>query len=227
MNERVEDAQPADVGQNWTAIVAEDHPIIQSAVVRILKKRFGFKQPILATSYDELADAVLDTGDNTLVITDLVMPGMRGLDTIKHVRSLAPKAFVVVYSSNSGEELAQGCLDLGCRAFIGKRSSEDMLAAAIETVLDGGTIIEVGADNSAVSQAVLERSALVAELSPQQLKVFQLLGDGLLNKQIAYQLGISEATVKAHVGKILETLKITSRSQAAITSAWMAEHGLI
>ena len=93
--------------------------------------------------------------------------------------------------------------------------------------LDGGTIIEVGADNSAVSQAVLERSALVAELSPQQLKVFQLLGDGLLNKQIAYQLGISEATVKAHVGKILETLKITSRSQAAITSAWMAEHGLI
>ena len=82
MNERVEDAQPADVGHNWTAIVAEDHPIIQSAVVRILKKRFGFRQPILATAYDELADAVLDTGDNTLVITDLVMPGMRGLDTI-------------------------------------------------------------------------------------------------------------------------------------------------
>jgi DNA-binding NarL/FixJ family response regulator len=59
------------------------------------------------------------------------------------------------------------------------------------------------------------------------MKVFQLLGDGLLNKQIAYSLGISEATVKAHVGKILETLRINSRSQAAICSAWMVEHGLI
>ncbi|WP_237153461.1 response regulator transcription factor [Oryzibacter oryziterrae] len=227
MSDKSDEASPLEIGRTWTAIVAEDHPIIQSAVVRMLKKRFGFKQPILATTYDELADAVMETGENTLVITDLVMPGMRGLDTIKRMRALAPKAWVAVYSSNSGEELAQGCLELGCRAFIGKRSSEDAFAAAIETVLDGGTIIEVGADPTAISQAVLERSALVSALSPQQLKVFQLLGDGLLNKQIAYQLGISEATVKAHVGKILETLKITSRSQAAITSAWMVEHGLI
>jgi DNA-binding NarL/FixJ family response regulator len=227
MSDKSDEASPLEIGRIWTAIVAEDHPIIQSAVVRMLKKRFGFKQPILATTYDELADAVMETGENTLVITDLVMPGMRGLDTIKRMRALAPKAWVAVYSSNSGEELAQGCIELGCRAFIGKRSSEDAFAAAIETVLDGGTIIEVGADPTAISQAVLERSALVSALSPQQLKVFQLLGDGLLNKQIAYQLGISEATVKAHVGKILETLKITSRSQAAITSAWMVEHGLI
>lgn len=222
-----DEASALEIGVNWTAVVAEDHPIIQSAVVRLLKKRFGFKQPIKVTNYDELADAVLETGENTLVITDLVMPGMRGLETIKRMRALAPKAFVIVYSSNSGEELAQGCLDIGCRGFIGKRSTEDAIAAAIEAVLDGGTIIELGADPNAVSQAVLDRSALVADLSPQQLKVFQLLGDGLLNKQIAYQLGISEATVKAHVGKILETLKITSRSQAAITSAWMVEHGLI
>jgi DNA-binding NarL/FixJ family response regulator len=227
MNEKSEDASILEIGQNWTAIVAEDHPIIQSAVVRLLKKRFGFKQPIKATNYDELADAVLNTGENTLVITDLVMPGMRGLETIKRMRALAPKAFVAVYSSNSGEELAQECLDIGCRAFIGKRSTEDAMAAAIEAVLDGSTIIELGADPTSISQSVLDRSALVADLSPQQLKVFQLLGDGLLNKQIAYQLGISEATVKAHVGKILETLKITSRSQAAITSAWMVEHGLI
>jgi DNA-binding NarL/FixJ family response regulator len=85
----------------------------------------------------------------------------------------------------------------------------------------------LGDNPSSTSPLVLERVALVAELSPQQMKVFQLLGDGLLNKQIAYSLGISEATVKAHVGKILETLRINSRSQAAICSAWMVEHGLI
>lgn len=222
-----EDADPSAPGQTWTVIVADDHPIIQGSVARMLKKRLGFRQPVLAASYDELADAVTDGGADLLVVTDLVMPGMRGLDTLKRIRDLAPRAAVVVYSSNASEALAQACLDIGCRGFIGKRAGEDAFLAAIADVLEGGIAVVLGDDPSAASQAVIERIALVAQLSPQQVKVFQLLGDGLLNKQIAYKLGISEATVKAHVGKILETLNITSRSQAAITSAWMVEHGLL
>jgi len=227
MTSIIEDAESAGTGSTWTVVVADDHPIIQASVARMLKKRLGLRQPLLAASYDELADAVMDGGAELLVITDLVMPGMRGLDTLKRVRALAPKASVIVYSSNASEGLAQSCLDLGCKAFIGKRASEDQIVAAVEQVLDGGTVIELGENPSAASQAVIDRVALVGQLSPQQLKVFQLLGDGLLNKQIAYKLGISEATVKAHVGKILETLNITSRSQAAIASAWMVEHGLL
>jgi DNA-binding NarL/FixJ family response regulator len=227
MTSTIEDAAAGGTGSTWNVVLADDHPIIQSSVARMLKKRLGLKQPVLAASYDELADAVMDGGPDLLVITDLVMPGMRGLDTLKRVRALAPGAAVIVYSSNASEALAQSCLDIGCKGFVGKRATEDQLVAAVEQVLDGGTVVELGENASAVSQAVIERLALVSQLSPQQLKVFQLLGDGLLNKQIAYKLGISEATVKAHVGKILETLSITSRSQAAIASAWMTEHGLI
>ncbi len=221
-----EDAAPAP-DRAWTAVVADDHPIVQASMARLLKKRLGLKQPVLAATYDELADAVMESGPDLLVVTDLVMPGMRGLDSLKRIRALAPEAAVVVYSSNASETLAKAVIDLGCKAFIGKRAGEDETAAAIEAVLDGGTAVELGDKPSSISQAVLDRIGLVHQLSPQQMKVFQLLGDGLLNKQIAYKLGISEATVKAHVGKILDTLNITSRSQAAIASAWMVEHGLI
>ncbi|BBE71360.1 response regulator [Oharaeibacter diazotrophicus] len=228
MSRTTDDQDIAAPGGNWTVVVADDHPIIQSSVARLLKKRLGLpKQPLLATNYDELCDAVTDGGADLLVVTDLVMPGMRGLESLKRVRSLAPEAMVVVYSSNASQQLAQSCLEIGCKGFVGKRAGEDVFIAAIVAILEGGTATELGENPSAVPQEVIDRIALVAQLSPQQMKVFLLLGDGLLNKQIAYKLGISEATVKAHVGKILETLNINSRSQAAIASAWMVEHGLM
>lgn len=210
-----------------TIVVADDHPIIQDSVVRMLKKRFSARTVLKATNYEELADIMIGGGPDLFVITDLVMPGMRGLDSLKRIRALSPSATVVVYSSNASQALADGCLELGIKGFIGKRADEADFAFAIAEILDGRTAVVLGDNPSAASKAVLDRVALVADLSPQQMKVFQLLGDGLLNKQIAYNLGISEATVKAHVGKILETLRITSRSQAAICSAWMVEHGLI
>lgn len=221
------DGEQGSPGLARAAVVADDHPIIQASMARLLKRRFQCRTPILATSYDELADAVTDAPPGLLVVTDLVMPGMHGFDGLKRIRSLSPAALVVVYSSNAGEGLARAVLDLGCRAFVGKRADEERVTEAIATVLAGGTAVELGGDPSSIAPAVVDRIALVQRLSPQQTKVFQLLGDGLLNKQIAYKLGISEATVKAHVGRILETLGVTSRSQAAIASAWMAEHGLL
>ena len=210
-----------------SVIVADDHPIMQDTVARILRKQFGARSILRASSYAELLDLVVGGQRDPLVITDLVMPGMRGLESLRKIRDLAPAALVVVYSSNASTQLADTCLELGIRGFIGKRAGETDFAFTVGEVLEGRTAVMLGENPSATSPAVLERVALVADLSPQQMKVFQLLGDGLLNKQIAYNLGISEATVKAHVGKILETLKISSRSQAAICSAWMVEHGLI
>lgn len=210
-----------------SVIVADDHPIMQDTVARILRKRFGARAILRASTYGELLDLMVGGQSDPLVITDLVMPGMRGLDSLKKIRDLAPAALVVVYSSNASTQLAESCLDLGMKGLVGKRAGETDFAFAIGEVLEGRTAVVLGDNPSATSPAILERVALVADLSPQQMKVFQLLGDGLLNKQIAYNLGISEATVKAHVGKILETLRITSRAQAAICSAWMVEHGLI
>jgi DNA-binding NarL/FixJ family response regulator len=210
-----------------TVVVADDHPIMQDTVSRIMKKRFGARSILRAATYGELLDLVVGGHGDPIVITDLVMPGMRGIDSLKKIRDLSPGALVVVYSSNASEQLAGSCLEFGIRGFIGKRAGETDFAFVIGEVLEGRTAVMLGDDPSSTSPLVLERVALVADLSPQQMKVFQLLGDGLLNKQIAYSLGISEATVKAHVGKILETLRINSRSQAAICSAWMVEHGLI
>jgi DNA-binding NarL/FixJ family response regulator len=226
MNDPADDAGNLSVIDR-TVVVADDHPIMQDTVSRILKKRFGARSILKAASYGELLDLVVGGHGDPLVITDLVMPGMRGVESLRKIRDLSPGALVVVYSSNASQALADTCIDLGIRGFVGKRAGETDFAFVIGEVLDGRTAVMLGDNPSSTSPLVLERVALVADLSPQQMKVFQLLGDGLLNKQIAYSLGISEATVKAHVGKILETLRINSRSQAAICSAWMVEHGLI
>ncbi|WP_181706402.1 response regulator [Chthonobacter rhizosphaerae] len=208
-------------------IVADDHPIIRDSLVALLEKRFRGISMMVACDYTELSSLLLRSPKDILVVTDLVMPGMSGLDSLRKLCDLAPTARVIVQSSNADQSIADACLRVGARAFIGKRATTGVLDEVIQVVMDGRTTIVLGDKPSSVPKALVDRTALVEQLTPQQVRVFQMLGDGLLNKQIAYSLGISEATVKAHVSKILDTLRCNSRNQAATCASWMTEHGLI
>lgn len=208
-------------------LVADDHPIIRDSLVALLEKRFRGISLMVAADYTEMTSLVLRGPKDMLVVTDLVMPGMSGLDSLRKLCDLAPTARVIVQSSNAEQSIAEACLRVGAKAFVGKRATTGVMDAVIEVVLGGETTIVLGDKPSSVPKALVERTALVEQLTPQQVRVFQMLGDGLLNKQIAYSLGISEATVKAHVSKILDTLRCNSRNQAATCASWMTEHGLI
>ncbi|WP_083656716.1 response regulator transcription factor [Mongoliimonas terrestris] len=210
-----------------TIIVADDHPIIRDALVALLEKRFRGATVMVACDYTELSSLVLRGPKQLLVVTDLVMPGMSGLDSLRKLCDLAPAAQVIVQSSNAEQSIAEACLRVGARAFVGKRATTGVIDEVIDIVMEGRTTIVLGDKPSSVPKALVDRTALVEQLTPQQVRVFQMLGDGLLNKQIAYSLGISEATVKAHVSKILDTLRCNSRNQAATCASWMTEHGLI
>ncbi len=222
-----ERANGVAVHATTTVIVADDHPILRESLLSFLGRRFRFSEVLEVGSYPDLIQLAAAVKGDLLIITDLVMPGMKGLQSLADIRSAARHAKLVVYSSIASKGLAEACLAQGADAVIGKRVERDAMQAALADVLAGKTATVIAEEGSSMSRDILDRATAVVQLSPQQTRVFQMLGDGLLNKQIAYNLGISEATVKAHVGRILEVLGVSSRSKAAICAAWMQEHGLL
>ena len=108
------------------------------------------------------------------------------------------------------------CLEFGAAAYIPKSTGVETMRAAIRTVLDGGRWTPPDLDAKAGDKATSALVKRLSSLTPQQIRVLMMLSQGLLNKQIAYELTVSEATVKAHVSAILQKLGVESRTQAVI-----------
>ena len=173
-----------------------------------------------AGAFDEVV-ALLDRGgDIDLILLDLKMPGVRGFSGLLYMRAQYPSVPVVVVSANDDPAAIRRCMEFGASGFIPKTLGVEAMRAAIRRVLDGGVWTPPGVDLSGGSDAeTAELMARMATLTPQQVRVLMMLSEGLLNKQIAYQLGVSEATVKAHVSAILQKLGVESRTQAVIAAA--------
>ena len=148
------------------------------------------------------------------------MPGVRGFSGLLYMRAQYPSVPVVVVSANDDPAAIRRCMEFGASGFIPKTLGVEAMRAAIRRVLDGGVWTPPGVDLSGGSDAeTAELMARMATLTPQQVRVLMMLSEGLLNKQIAYQRGVSEATVKAHVSAILQKLGVESRTQAVIAAA--------
>ncbi len=201
--------------QHHIAIV-DDHPLFRDALKQVLATSFADLRLSEAGSLEELSK-ILNEGDVDLVLLDLSMPGVQGYSGLLYLRSLDPGIPVVVVSANESPSTIRRCLDFGASGFIPKSSPVPTIQKAIAAVLQGE--IWAPADGDMDLADAPDTAALVERLStltPQQVRVLMMLGEGLLNKQIAYQLGVSEATVKAHVSAILQKLHVESRTQAVI-----------
>ena len=166
---------------------------------------------------DELRSLLKEMGSADLVMLDLAMPGTTGVSGIIQVRAEFPDTPIVVVSATEDPATIKRCLDLGVSGFIPKSSSSADIQAAIENIQLGDIWIPPNIDLDETVDA--ETRGLIAKLNsltPQQMRVLAMLGEGLLNKQIAYELGVSEATIKAHVSAVLLKLEVDSRTQAVI-----------
>ena len=151
---------------------------------------------------------------------DLTMPGVRGFSGLMYLRAQYPSVPVIVVSANEDPAAIRRCMEFGASGFIPKTLGIDTMRTAISRVLAGGVWTPPDVDLSAGADAETAiLMARMATLTPQQVRVLMMLSEGLLNKQIAYQLGVSEATVKAHVSAILQKLGVESRTQAVIAAA--------
>ncbi|MDI1347319.1 MAG: response regulator transcription factor [Pseudolabrys sp.] len=204
----------------YQLVIADDHPLFRGALREAVSGLLERVEIAEAGTFDDVVALLDKGGDIDLVLLDLAMPGVRGFSGLMYIRAQYPSVPVIVVSANDDPAAIRRCMEFGASGFIPKTLSVEEMRAAISRILGGGVWTPADVDLSAGSDA--ESAALMvrmATLTPQQVRVLMMLSEGLLNKQIAYQLGVSEATVKAHVSAILQKLGVESRTQAVIAAA--------
>jgi DNA-binding NarL/FixJ family response regulator len=202
----------------YRLMIADDHPLFRGALREAVSGLFT--SIVEAGSFDEVARLLERNAEVDLILLDLTMPGVRGFSGLMYLRGQYPSVPIVVVSANDDPAVIRRCLDFGGAGFIPKTLGIEAIRAAILRVLEGGIWtppdVDLGTETDAESADLRARWA---SLTPQQVRVLMMLSGGLLNKQIAYELGVSEATVKAHVSAILQKLNVESRTQAVIAAA--------
>jgi DNA-binding NarL/FixJ family response regulator len=198
-------------------LIADDHPLVLGALRQALTGAISGAQIFEAADLDGLSAALEANPEMDLVLLDLSMPGVRGFSGLMYLRAQHASVPVIVVSANEDRAVMRHCLGFGASGYIPKSLDVETMRRAVRTVLDGGRWTPPDLDLATPD----ESGALVRRLSsltPQQVRVLMMLSEGLLNKQIAYALSVSEATIKAHVSAILQKLRVESRTQAVIAA---------
>jgi len=191
-------------------LVADDHPMVRDALASALAQAFTGAGVATAASLAQVQAVLEQQPEIDALLLDLDMPGMDGMTGLGLLRSTYPTVPIIVVSAVRDAATVRRAYDFGASAYIDKSASLDDIAGTVRAVLDG----EIFAPPpSEPGDSFAQRAA---QLTPQQWRVLALMVQGDQNKQIAYKLGVGEATVKAHVTVILRKLGVRSRTQAVI-----------
>ena len=197
-----------------TVLIADDHPLFRQALTLAVQRvapDAGVREAgTLAAALRSCGEAE----DLRLILLDLKMPGAVGYSGIALLHAEKPEVPILVVSSAEGESAAQEARAFGAIGFLRKESDLSVIEAAIARALDSAP----PAPAPPPAQPVDEVRQTVAGLTPTQLKVLLAVLEGQLNKQIAHSLGMSEATVKAHMTAIMRKLDVRNRTQAALVA---------
>ncbi len=204
-------------------VIADDHPLFRNALRQAVASVVSDAVVDEAGSFEDLTALLERDSEIDLILLDLMMPGISGFSGLIYLRAQYPAIPVVIVSATDDGGTIRRSLDFGASGFIPKRFGVDPLRDASVKVLAGDVWVPPDTDLSAAADPEMSklRDRLVT-LTPQQVRVLMMLSQGLLNKQIAYELGVSEATIKAHVSAILQKLGVESRTQAVIAAAKIA-----
>ena len=200
-------------------LIADDHPLVRGALREAVAGAVPGARIAEAGDLQALTAELDADVDVDLILLDLTMPGVRGYSGLMYLRAQHPGVPVVVVSGNEDREVIRRCIDFGASGFIPKTVNAETMRTAIRAVLDGGAWTPPDVDlTRPADKDTADIVRRLAALTPQQVRVLMMLSEGLLNKQIAYELSVSEATVKAHVSAILQKLGVESRTQAVIAA---------
>lgn len=205
------------MASGYKFVVADDHPLFRGALKQALAG-IGADNAILeAGDFDSAKALIAENHDADLLLLDLSMPGASGLSGLVALRGVHASMPIIVVSAHDDPETIRRSLELGASGFISKSASMDAIREAVTAVLSGEIYspagVELGTEGDPEISDIIRR---LQSLTPQQTRVLGMLAEGKLNKQIAYELQVSEATVKAHVSAVLQKLGVDSRTQAVI-----------
>ena len=202
----------------YEILIADDHPLFRSALQQALTMGLGAGVRLVeVASIAELEARLAEKTDWDLVLLDLNMPGAYGFSGLVLLRGQYPQLPVVMISAQEEAAVVVRAREFGASGFIPKSSSLEVLQQAVRQVLEGEVWWPPQSEDAvSLSSEAKAASAGLASLTPQQFRVLTMVCEGLLNKQIAYELSVSEATVKAHVTAIFRKLGVRTRTQAAL-----------
>ena len=206
--------------QAETVIVADDHPLFRTAIKEALEAEQGETNFLEASSFESLQALVDEQKEVDLVLLDLHMPGVSGFAGLVYLCKRYPSVPVVIISANEDPVVIKRALEHGAAGFIPKSSSIDTITQAISSILMGELWVPplTQSDLPGSNNSEIELAERMSQLTPQQFKVLMMMSQGLLNKQIAYDLNVSEATIKAHVTAIMNKLGVSNRTQAVLAA---------
>src|ERR1700761_6439907 len=209
-------------------LIVDDHPVLREGLAALLRQAGPDMHPLEASSAAEAFRLADEHADLDIVILDLIMPGMDGLQALAEFGRRRPDLPVVVLSSSEDPQDARRALSSGALGYVPKSASQHTLVAAIRLVMDGELyippLIMAAMDDDGGAAAAAPARPGSVDLTQRQIDVLRLLSEGHSNKAIAIRLDLSEKTVKVHVGAIFRALLVANRTQAA--NAGRA-HGLI
>jgi DNA-binding NarL/FixJ family response regulator len=199
-------------------IIADDHPLFRDALRQTVAARWPDASIRQAGTFDEVGTRLSENDDVDLILLDLRMPGMHGFSGLLFLRAQYPGVPVVIVSASEEASTIRTAVRFGASGYIPKSLATDVIGHAVAAVLGGAlwTPPDIDLEPPDAADSVVAR---LVTLTPQQMRVLMMLSEGLLNKQIAYQLAVSEATIKAHVSAILQKLGVDSRTQAVIAAS--------
>jgi DNA-binding NarL/FixJ family response regulator len=196
-------------------LIADDHPMVRRALTEALAESLGAHFEVLEAGSVGRAREILAVGNVDLMLLDLRMPGMDGALTLLTLRTDFPAVPVLVVSANEDAQVVRQAMEFGAAGFLPKSAPFEAIGRAARAVLDGDLWFP-DVDAAGGRSEADRYTARVADLTAQQQKVFALLAQGKLNKEIAFELNVTEATIKAHMTQILQKLGVHSRTHAAL-----------
>lgn len=199
-------------------LIADDHPLYREALKGALQAKFTDTLFLESDSYSSTLSVLKSKGKVELLLLDLRMPGCDNFYGLLKIRQHFPNLPIVVVSANDDIETISQVMEFGANAYIPKSSTTATLVEALLSVLDGKIWLPKNAIETIqkVSSEKIEIAQKIRELTPKQFKVLCLLKKGLKNREIAIELNVTEATIKAHVGALFSKLEASSRTQILV-----------
>ena len=188
-------------------LLVDDHALLRTGVANIINQESDLSVVAEAANGQEGVEA-FRTYRPDITLLDLRMPVMEGVEAVRQIRAIDPQAKVIVLTTYDADEDIARALHAGAKAYVLKDISADALVTCIRDVLAGKTYLA-----PAAAAKLAERVTRI-QLTPRELAALRLMADGKANKEIAADLGISERTVKTHLGHLFEKLGVTSRTEA-------------
>lgn len=209
----------------YKILIADDHPLFREAIHNVIADGFTGSDVMETADLDSALALTREHDDLDLILLDLNMPGMHGLNGLITLRNEAPTIPVVIVSTEEDKQIVLQAITYGAVGFITKSSPRAQMTDAIEQILNGNVYLPsdiIRSSKQTPRRASHEESGIPPELlqalTRKQLLVLERMTKGESNKQIAYNLDIAETTVKAHVSAILRKLGVHNRVQAILSA---------